>query len=221
MQFDDNLHPELKLINFVVLTADATVNGSVQLPAGGAPPFTVTVALHNDEGSSVAQPIDASGNFSFMIPHGVYNIDLLVASHLYAAPPLPPVYARPLSTTTLPPITLIPRDAIITGTLRDEASHPIDDVPVIAWNVTAHAAFATRSGSDGVYVMNVYSGIWFVRPAPLPDQPYVFDGDPFHGSVNAGSVIPNVDFTLTTADATIHGVLLDPVCTGSCAPRCQ
>jgi hypothetical protein len=209
VQFDDTPLPERKIINFVVLTADATVNGSVQLP-GGAPPFTVTVALHNDEGLGVAQPIDPSGHFSFMVPHGVYNIDLRVASSLFAAPPLPPVHARPLTTTNLPPITLIPRDAIITGTLRDEASNAIGDVPIIAWNSATHASFSTRSASDGVYVMNVYSGTWFVRPAPLPDQPYVFDGDPANVTVNANSVTPDIDFTLLNADATIHGVLLDP-----------
>jgi hypothetical protein len=210
VQFDDTPLPERKIINFVVLTADATVNGSVQLPGGGAPPFTVTVSLHNDEGLGVSQPIDPSGHFWFMVPHGVYNIDLRVASSLFAAPPLPPVHARPLTTTNLPPITLIPRDAIITGTLRDEASNAIGDVPIIAWNPATHASFSTRSASDGVYVMNVYSGTWFVRPAPLPDQPYVFDGDPANVTVNANSVTPAIDFTLLNADATIHGVLLDP-----------
>lgn len=210
VQFDDTLLPERKIINFVVLTADATVNGSVQLPGGGVPPFTVTVALHNDEGLGVAQPIDPSGNFSFMVPHGVYNLDLRVASPLFAAPPLSPVHARPLTTTNLPPITLIPRDAIITGTLRDGASGPIEDVPIIAWNPTDHATFSTRSAPDGVYVMNVYSGTWFVRPAPLPDQPYVFNDDPANVTLNANSVMPDIDFMLLNADATIHGVLLDP-----------
>jgi hypothetical protein len=210
VQFDDTPLPERKIVNFVVLTADATVDGSVQLPGGDAPPFTVTVALHNDEGLGLAQPIDPSGHFSFLVPHGVYNLDLRLASPLFAAPPLPPVHARPLTTTDLPPITLIPRDAIITGTLTDEASNPVEDVPIIAWNRTTHASFSTRSATDGVYVMNVYSGTWFVRPAPLPDQPYVFDGDPANVAVSAHSVTPGIDFTLLNADATIHGLLLDP-----------
>ena len=210
VEFDNTLLPELKLINFTVLTADATVNGAVQLPGGGAPPFTVTVALHNDEGLGVAQPIDPGGNFSFQVPHGVYNLDLRVASRLYAAPPLPQVYARPSTTTTLPTITLIPRDAIITGTLTAGASGPVEGIPVIAWNAATHATFRTLSGSDGIYVMNVYSGTWYVRPAPLPDQPVVFSGDPWSGSVTASSLTPDVDFTLTVADATLHGVLLGP-----------
>ena len=210
VQFDDTPLPERKIVNFVVLTADATVAGSVQLPAGGVPPFTVTVALHNDEGLGLTQPLDPGGHFSFMVPHGVYNLDLRVASSSFAAPPLPPVHARPLTTTNLPPITLIPRDAIITGTLRAEASNPIADVPIIAWNPTTHASFSTRSASAGAYVMNVYSGTWFVRPAPLPDQAYIFDDDPALVTLNANSVTRDIDFMLLNADATIHGVLLDP-----------
>ncbi len=208
VQFDDNLLPERKTIDFMVLTADATVNGAVQLPGGITPPFTVTVALHNDEGIGVSQPIDAQGQFSFMVPHGVYNIDLRIGSPLYAEPPLPPTHARPLTTTIVPTITLLPRDAFITGTLTDGV-HPAASVPVIAWSPRTHATFGTRSNSNGAYVMHVYSGTWLVRPAPLPDQPYVYTGDPQEVTIASDQITTNVNFTLTPADATIHGVLVD------------
>ncbi len=209
VEFDNTLLPEHKTINFVVLLADASVNGVVQLPGGGAPTFVVTATLRNDEGLGASQAIDAGGHFSLQVPHGAYNLNLRVESNTFAAPPPQPVVARPAG-TTVPTITLIARDAILTGTISDEVSNPLDGIPVIAWNVATHATFGTRTGSDGIYVLNVYSGTWFVRPAPLPDQPYVFSGDPLSPTVSAGSLTPDQNFTLTTADATLHGVLLAP-----------
>ncbi len=209
VEFDNTLLPEHKTVNFVVLIADATVNGAVQLPAGGAPPFTVTVALRNDEGLGAAQLLEPSGHFSLDVPHGAYNLQLRVDSNLFAAPPPVSIHARPAA-NTVPTMTLIARDAILTGTLSDNLSNPLDGIPVIAWNTTTRATFGTRTGSDGSYVLNVYSGTWFVQPAPLPDQPYVFSGDPLSPTVEAGSVTPDQNFTLTVADAMLHGVLLAP-----------
>ena len=220
VQFDDNLRLELKTINFKVITADATVLGAVELPDHSAPPFTVTVALHNDEGLGRAQDIDVNGNFAFEVPHGVYNLDARVHDPRFAAPPLRPVAARSLTTTIVPTITLIPRNAFITGTLTDGVN-PVANVPVIAWDPDTHATFGTRSNDDGMYAIGVYSGTWLVRPAPLPDQPYVFNGDPASVSIDFNQIVPDIDFTLINADATIHGVLVDgsgtPVTSGGWA----
>ncbi|MBI5564011.1 MAG: hypothetical protein HY870_03875, partial [Chloroflexi bacterium] len=208
VQFDDNLRPELKTINFKVITADATVIGAVELPDHSAPPFTVTVALHNDEGLGRAQDIDALGHFAFDVPHGVYNLEVRVHDPRFAAPPLRPVHARPLTTTIVPTITLIPRNAFITGTLTNGVQ-PVGGVPVIAWSPDTHATFGTRANDEGVYAIGVYSGTWLVRPAPLPDQPYIFNGEPATVTLAFHQIVPDIDFTLIGADATIHGVLVD------------
>ena len=50
VHFQHNVEPERKHKDFTVLTADAHVVGTVELPGGGVPTFTVTVSLHNDEG---------------------------------------------------------------------------------------------------------------------------------------------------------------------------
>lgn len=208
VRFDDTPLPERKTVNFTVLTADATVIGGVELPGGGAPPFTVTVGLHTDEGIGRVQQIDAGGRFEFHVPHGVYQLDVRVGDPRYAAPPLPPVVARPLTTTIVPTITLLPRTAFITGTLTDEAANIVAGVPVIAWSPRTHATFGGRANDDGVYTLHVYSGTWLVRPAPMPDQPYLFDGDPTEVTVSFGEVVSNTDFTLLNADSIIHGVLV-------------
>jgi hypothetical protein len=210
VEFDPNSLPERKFVNFKVLTADANVIGAVQMPDGSPPPFTVTVALHNDEGIGVAQPL-ISGHYSFNVPHGVYNLDLRVNSQLYAAPSdLPNVFARPNGTTIVPTITLIARAAFITGTLVDDSRAPAASVPVIAWSPETHATFGTRSGDDGTYLMAVYSGTWLVKPAPTHDQPYVYTADASGVNAQSGLVTADVNFTLTNATATLHGVLIDP-----------
>jgi len=210
--FQYNRAPEHKPLNFRVWIADATVIGAVELPphgSGNPPNFTVTVSLNNDEGIGLAQLIDANGYYTFNVPHGLYKLSLRVASSLYAAPPPQTVMARPISPTYVPTITLWPRNALITGTLTEQGTgNPIADVPVIAWNPDTHATFGTHSGENGVYALAVYSGTWWVRPAPLPSQAYVYTGGAV--SVNAHAYqIARQDFELTPANATIHGILVD------------
>lgn len=211
LQFDNDKKPEVKRLDFKVLTADATVVGAVELPGGGAPPFTVTVGLHTDEGVGVKQDVDANGRFTFSLPHHVYQVDVRVGSPEFAPPPIAPIFAAPLATTVVPTITLIARDATITGTLTiSGAGAPIEGVPVTAWNPNTHAAFPARSAPNGVYVAMVYTGTWLVQPAPMAEQPYLYTGEPQEVSLAAGQVVGNVDFELLSADATLHGVLVTP-----------
>ncbi len=210
VEFDPSLLPQHKTVNFNVLTADAHVMGAVQLPDGSTPPFTVTVALHSDEGIGAVTDT-LTGYYAFQIPHGVYNFDLRVHSPLYAAPPnLPDILALPSGTTIVPTITLIARSAFITGTLVDGSSAPVANVPVIAWSPDTHATFGTRSGNDGTYIMAVYSGTWLVKPAPTHDQLYVYTDDASSVEVQSEQVTADTNFTLTYATATLHGVLIDP-----------
>jgi len=209
IHFDDNALPEVKQLDFKVLTADATVIGLVEMSDHSAPPFTVTVGLRTDEGVGVAHEIDAEGHFTFTVPHHTYQVNVRVASPAYAAPPMRPVTVEPSAVTVIPTITLIARDAAITGSLTSSGS-PVEGVPVIAWNPATHAAFRTRSGSDGIYVTMVYSGAWLVQPAPLPDQPYLYTGGPTEITVAANQTSADNDFSLLYADSTLHGVLTGP-----------
>ncbi len=210
VEFSRTSNVERKVLNFNVLTADAYVLGAVRLPDGSIPPFSITVVLHNDEGIGVAHELLA-GQYTFQVPHGIYNLDLRVHSQLYAAPPdLHQVIARSLTATIVPTIALIARDAYITGTLIDDGGVVVADVPLIAWSPDTHATFGTRSGLDGAYLMNVYSGTWLVRPAPTADQAVVYIGDALSVEAQSGQVTADTNFTLTTATATLHGVLIDP-----------
>ena len=211
--FEYNRLPEHKLLNFRVWVADAQVMGAVELPprGSGTPPnFTVTVSLRNDEGLGLSQMLDASGHYTFNVPHGPYKIELRVASPLFAAPQPRDIQAHSISPTPIPTITLIARNALISGTLTAQGSgQPVEGVPVVAWNPDTRATFVARSDSQGIYTLAVYSDTWLVRPAPLPDQPYVYTG-PLAASVQAITrQVTRQDFQLTPANATIHGLVVN------------
>ena len=174
---------------FKVLTADATVVGLVEMPDHSPPPFTVTVGLHTDEGIGVKQDVDAAGRFTFTVPHHVYKVDVRVLNPGYAAPPVDSIYAAPLTTTVVPTITLVARDAVITGTLTVTGTNaPAQDVPVIAWSPDTHAAFSGRSGPDGMYMVMVYSGTWLgaASAAAGSTVPVHWQAEPGHSGRQPG-----------------------------------
>jgi len=208
--FQHDKSNEHKTINFTVLTADSTVMGEVKLPHGETPPFTVTVALHRDDGVGVETNLDASGAFTLHVPHGRYKVGVRPHDPNWAGPAIEPIFAPPSDTLDLGTITLIPRDSAITGTLTlSGTTTPVAGVPVIAWRVRGPGGAMGESGLDGMYALSVYTGTWLVRPAPNPDQPYLYTGRPQEVEI-AGSnqVVSGVDFGLIAADATIHGTLV-------------
>jgi hypothetical protein len=202
---------EHKTVNFTVLTADSTVIGDVALPGGATPPFSVTVGLHHGDGVGVSTNIDASGAFTLHVPHGRYKVSVHPDDPNWAGPLIEPIHAPPSGTLDLGTITLIPRDSTITGTLTiSGTSTPVEGVPVLAWLARGPSGASGEGGPDGMYAMSVYTGTWLVRPAPKPDQPYLYVGRPEEVEVaGSGNVIADVNFGLIEADATIHGTLVD------------
>jgi len=207
--FHPNLDPEHETVNFTVLTADSTVNGVVQMPGGGVPPFTVTVSLHTDEGlgrGALISPVD--GSFSIAIPHGVYQVAVRPADPGYLGPVVPPVRVPPTSTVDLGTLTLLAKDATIAGAVTDGASG-VEGVRVIAWRPGAPGLVEGFTGVGGAYTLDVVSGTWQVRPNPAPDAPYLYTGRPQEVTVTSGGSVSDVDFTLTPATASILGTVVD------------
>ncbi len=203
--YDDEA--EIKAVNFKVLTADSNVIGSVQLPGGGTPTFTVTVQLRNSEGVGAGQIISPDGSFDVALPHGAYQPYVLSADRQYAGPPLPAIQVPPSSTLDLGAITLIPRDALITGTVTDEDGAGVVGVRVSGWT-RGHIYGEATTGPDGSYTMAVISGTWKVSASPSPALPYIFTGTSQLVTVVSGATAAEVDFQLATADATIVGQLV-------------
>lgn len=209
VHFAYNEEPEIKGVNFEVLTADSQVTGRVALPGGSPPPFSVTVQLRSSEGVGAGQVVSPDGSLNIALPHGDYQVWVASADPQYVGPPVPAVHLPPSTTLDLGPLTLIPRDALITGTVTDPDGNPVPEIRVTGWT-RGHVYGEAWSGPDGRYTMAVISGTWSVNASPSPEQPYVCMGSPQAVTVASGGTAPEVDFELTPADATIRGVLFDP-----------
>jgi len=209
--FRDNLLPETKTTNFTVLLANSGITGNIQLPDASAPPFTVTVALYNNEGQGrFTQTLPGDGTFNLTLPSGGYKIAMRPASDAYLAPALDPVQLPPNDILDLGTVTLLPRDALITGTIVVSGTQMgIEGIPIVALRPDAPGVVQTVSGPGGVYALAVSAGDWEIHPALLPTSPYLFTGEAAQVTLAAGETVPNVNFALSGTDSVLQGTVVD------------
>jgi len=204
VHFQHNTESERKQVDFTVLTADAHVIGMVELPDGGVPTFTVTVSLHNDEGVGARDIISpTNGAFDIAIPNGGYKVWVTPDDTGYMGPVVAPIRVLPNSTYDLGTLTLLERDAAITGTVTDEGGAGVVGIPVSAWRPGAPGGAEATTGPGGQYVLSVMAGEWHVQPSPGPDQPHIYTGTGERVPISSMETISDVDFALVTADAII------------------
>jgi hypothetical protein len=208
VHFQHNLLPEHKRQDLGVLTADAHVTGTVRLPDGSPPTFTVTVALNNDEGVGRRAAVSPSGDFDIALPHGAYKVWVVSDDPGYVGPVVDPIRVPPSSTIGLGRLYLLEKNAAITGTVTDQGGSGIAGIPVSAWRPGALGGVRARSGPDGQYILSVAAGDWHVQPSPGPEQAYIYTGPGVRVSVGVSETVTDVDFNLITADATINGLLV-------------
>lgn len=207
-KFDDD--PESKVEDFTVLTADATVKGRVEMPDGATPPFTVTVGLHNDEGIGLRVRVNPQdGSFEHRVANGGYKVSVRPLDRNYAGPQIDPIRVEPEGMTDLGIITLVAKDAEITGTVTDLNGDTVAGVLITAWSPDGNHGVKAKTGPDGIYSLFVSPGTWNVLPAPGPQLPYIYLGNSEKAIVESGQTVADVDFELSNADATISGILVD------------
>ena len=210
VHFQHTSHPEHKQVDFTVVTADAHVVGTVEMPLGGVPPFTVTVSLHNDEGIGVDAPISpTTGAFDVAVPNGGYKVWVTPHDAGTMGPAIEPIRVPPDSTVDLGTLTLLERDAVITGTVTDGAGGVVADVPIVARRPGAPGGARGITGADGRYALSVVAGEWDVQPAPGPEQPIIYTGPGARVTISSTQTVGDVDFALVQANGTIAGTLVD------------
>jgi len=209
VHFKQDTSAENKTQDFTVLAADATVIGSVVLPDGVVTdPFTVTVALFNNEGIGRHADVQVGDSFTITLPSGGYKVVAHSHNPQFMGPVLNPIFVPANDTADLGAIELVEKDAAITGTVTD-GSTGVAGISVVAWRDGTPEILRTETAADGSYILPVVAGNWRVRPAPNQAQPYIYLGEPESVSIAAGETVADVDFSLTAADASITGVLVD------------
>jgi hypothetical protein len=209
VHFDHDLEPELKRVNFEVITADATVSGVVQMPDASPPPFSVTVALRNNEGLGRSVEIEADGSFSVRVPNGNYVLYVIPRHPDYAGPRPLPLHVPENGDVDVGVLTLLARDALVTGTVKSETDAPVEGVYVAAWT-RFHQGASDITGPDGDYALRLVPGDYLVRPFVPASLPYIYTGGPITLTVESSQVISDVDFILTDAPNTVIGQLATP-----------
>jgi len=206
--FHHDNDPETRTKDFTVTLSDGSVIGVVQMPDGSPLPFTVTVALHNDEGVGQKSIIEPDGSFELAIPNGNYKVAVHPDDAGHVGPIVDPISVPPDGLADLEILTLLARDAVITGTVSADGSG-VSGIPLVAWRPGAPGALNTTSGPEGEYALAVSEGDWHIQPAPGPDQPYLYSGSGEDVSIAAGGVIADLDFEIDPTDAVIAGLLVD------------
>jgi hypothetical protein len=211
VHFQHNVKPEHKQMDFIVLTADAHVTGAVALPGGGTAllPFTVTVSLHNDEGIGARTVVSPNGEFDVAVPNGGYKVWVTPEDPGYMGPVVEPIQVPPNGTYDLGTLSLLEKDALITGTVTDEGGTGVHGISVSAWRPGAPGGVRAVTGSDGQYALSVVAGRWRVQPSPGPEQPYIYTGPGARVTVSSTEIISDVSFSLVSANATIEGFLVN------------
>lgn len=215
VHFDEDLEPEAKTVNFTVLTADSHVVGSVEMPDGSTPPFTVTVGLRTNEGIGRYQVLSpGQSSFDVQVPHGNYVLTVQPHDPSYAGPPPQPVYAPENDTLDVGALALVAKDATLSGHVTDGAGNGIEGVRVVGWT-TDHQGAQTRTNPDGSYALAVTPGEWLIKPQVPPELPYVYEGRPLTATVASMEHVAGLDFELTEAPNQVVGQLVnqngDPV----------
>lgn len=208
--FNYDLDPDLKTLNFEVLTADAEVVGVIEMPDGGAPPFTTTVALRNNEGNGIGVTIDPTdGSFAIRVPNGNYRLFVNPEDPQYAGPPPEFIFVPANGTLDVGTLTLIEKDAVISGVVTDEMGMGVGDVQIVAWT-RDYQGGQTRTNPDGSYALPVTPGNWQVKPDVPPTLPYIYDGEPTAVSIESMQTMTGTDFVLTSAPNRVVGQLVSP-----------
>ena len=213
VSFEKNTAAESQTVNFTVQRANATIKGAVRLPDGSTPsdPSKFNIGVFSMGGSGANGQLDDNGNFSLNVAAGSYQIDIMDMDQNYASPEMNPLSISENETVDVGIITLIARDAYITGTISDENGNGVAGINIGAFKIKGMGWGQGIVNNDGTaFTIKVFPGKWIVNIPPFTGSgtSYVLDGNPEQVEVSSGETV-TVNVKLVAATATIRGSILD------------
>ena len=211
--FEKNAVVESQTVNFTVQRANATVTGTVRLPDGLVPsnPDRFSVDICSMAGMGAHGQLDSSGSFSLNVAAGSYQVDVMDIDQNYAAPEMTPFSVSENETASVGTITLIARDAYITGTISDENGNGVVGINIDAFRMRGMGwGQGVVNNSGTAFTIKVFPGKWMVNIPPFTGggDSYVLDGNPEQVEISSGETA-TVNISLVAATATIRGSILD------------
>jgi hypothetical protein len=209
VSFDETATEETETINFEVVSASAIVTGRILAPDETTTVQQAHVELRNMNGQGNGAQPDENGEFSINVPAGTYQL------MTFLPPESPYGSAQPMSITTnatgtvdVGDIILQSKNCQIKGVVRGPSGAGVSDVVVNA-NQPKGGYTRTTTGDDGTFTLNVSAGTWEVMVEPSEEASYVYSGPPIRATVGANEIKAGVTFSVTYADSTIQGRVVD------------
>jgi len=207
--FADDTTLEEKILDFIVVSTDATVKGKVLLPDGTPPPaFTVFGGFRSSDGAEFGGPIGADGTFSVRVTAGTYTAFIHTQDPTLTAPDIPLITVVTGGVVDLGIIQLTQKSDHITGIVADEKGIGVSGVRVSAWKPDGFDYAESKTDADGVFTLFVTPGKWEVVAEP-PAALNFYNPDPPKRITVESGVTAIVNFRLLPADASISGTVVD------------
>ena len=221
--------PTVTTLDLTVTLAAATIKGTLLLPLGTPAGTTFSggngaaVRAANQEGQGNTVQVQPDGSFSIHVlpgntlmrlalknPNWSQGTTLLGSIWSLSASDNLTVGVDPA--TGINPLQLLEKLATISGVIKDESGAVITGlaIPIKAWRVDgSEVGFTQTDPTTGQYTISVVYGEWSVWPMPTEAQPYVSVDSPKHVSLLTPSAAKVQDLTVSSADVTISGQVVD------------
>ncbi len=211
-------------LNLTVTLATATISGQLLAPVVD-PGATFTagnkaaVRVVNQEGLGNTVQVTDDGHFTVNALPGAVQVRLALMNPLWAPDPTlagsvwtaeaSATLALPTATDSPSLLTLIKKQAIITGTVLDENDHPVPNIPIRAWRVDASEGATTLSDASGAFTLTVINGEWQMWAVPSESESFVSAESPKTVLLITPTASKAVVLHVVTADVTVTGTVVD------------
>jgi hypothetical protein len=212
VSFQEDNSTESETVNFSVDKATATVAGTVLKPDGTPVSQSdgLGIGLFNMEGKGGGGQIGDNGAFQINVPAGTYMLEVWAPPESsWGSPSLSPITVKDNQTLNVGNITLVNKDATITGSVKVSGTNAaVADVTVNAFKRDGGGFSMGTTGTDGSFSLKVTSGNWMVMPIFGPTDSYALTDPPQEITVSSGGTA-SVSFSVQSATATVNGTLVD------------
>src|SRR5262245_46212874 len=209
----DPISPTRRL-DFTAMPANATVTGRLIAPGGASfdGANQAWVRAHNQEGQGNTVQVAADGTFTIHVLPGNTMLRLALENQSWAPPTtlagMEQFIADGESWNT-GDLTLLEKQATITGAVLDEEGHTVAGMPVRAWRRDGSEVTDVVSDASGNYTVHVISGTWELRATPPLTSTFVAAQPPQRVVLPDDTAHRTQVLRVATADVTINGQVVD------------